>query len=211
MKNYHHFSQEQRYQLEVYFWSSRSNTSGRHITLEIVPNFYSLEIIQKGLSTSKSQIAKGLIIWLFSIFKFKHNDKDNVEKVRQIYGDVIGLDNIVYGGDIIRDNHNCNIYGIDEFRFNKTIEFIDNKILYWVEKTKTSEEIIEFIEDRPKGVCLSLLGEGFNSDFVSYRNLKFPELKVEERLRKITNTQHMVKPIRVSVVCEIYHPYQSFV
>lgn len=168
----------------IAFWSSRSNTYGRHVNLEIIPDFQSLEVVQKGCSTIESKKAQGLIVGLSGLFMFKHNDRDNIAKVRNIYGDVSAVEHSHYGTDTISESHNCNIYGIDEFKFNRIVEFIDSKILCWIEKIKTREGILELIDNRPKYVYESLLGMSTNSDFVPYCNLKFPDLRIEERLRK---------------------------
>ena len=175
--------------VEICFWSKRSNTPGSHVSFEIVPSFYSLQVKKELDSINPEKKSKGLIIGLMSIFKFKHNNSDQQEKVQQIYGEVINLERKTYGDDVIRYNHNCNVYGIDELNFKKIAEFIDSKIIYWIEKLKTPEGILEYLEDRPIGVYKILLGQNNNTSFISYCNLKFPELNIEERLKEKTNTQ----------------------
>lgn len=174
--------------LEICFWSSRSNTSGRHVSLEIVPSFYSTEVVKKGISTISSKNAKGLLMSKTALFMHNHNEGDNIQRVKQIYGEILKQEDGVYGGNVIRYNSTCNIYGIDESRFKMIIEFIDSQILPWINKLKTEEGIHELINDRPKGIYSSLLGEGSNSDFITYCNLKFPHLKIEELINQLKNT-----------------------
>jgi len=178
--------------LEICFWSSRSNTAGQHVTLEIIPSFYSNEIIKNGTSTISSKIAKGLLVSKTALFMHNHNEGDNIQRLKQIYGETLLQEDGVYGGNIIRYNSTCNIYGIDEVKFKAIVGFIDTNILPWIDKLKTEEGILELINDRPKGVYSSLLGEGSNSDFLAYCELKFPELKVEELLNQLKNSQQML-------------------
>lgn len=178
--------------LEICFWSSRSNTSGRHVTLEIIPSFYSIEIIKNGTSTISSKIAKGLLISKTALFMHNHNVGDNIQRLRQIYGETLLQEDGAYGSNIMRYNSICNIYGIDEVKFKAIIEFIDTKVLPWIDKLKTEEGIRELINDRPKGVYSSLLGEGSNSDFLVYSEMKFPELQVEKLINQLKNSQHML-------------------
>lgn len=178
--------------LEICFWSSRSNTPGRHVTLQIVPTFYSNEVIKNGTSTISSKIAKGLLISNTALFMHNHNEGDNIQRVKQIYGEILKQEDGAYGGNVIRYNSTCNIYGIDEVKFKALIEFIDTMVLPWIGKLKTEEGIHELINDRPKGVYSSLLGEGSNSDFIPYCKLKFPSIKIEELLNQLKNTQQML-------------------
>lgn len=175
---------DQELKIEICFWSSRYNTSGQGVILEILPNFYSLEVIKKGLSTSASKIAKGFILGHTDLLTIKSNNNDNKVIKRQIYGDVFEKEREGKIEPTISYHHICDIYGINDEKFKKIIEFIDLNIIPWIDKIKTAEGIIDFIENRPKSVHLSLLGEGVNSDFVPYCNLKFPNLDIESRLKK---------------------------
>ncbi|MBI3220737.1 MAG: hypothetical protein HYZ44_14580 [Bacteroidetes bacterium] len=170
--------------LVVGFSSSRSNTAGSHITLEILPAIYSLEIIRQNKSTITSTIAKGLILSHIDFFTHKNSSKTDKKIVRQIYGDVVELEPMSAFDAGIRDNHYCNIWGIDENKFAKILAFIDGKIIPMIDVVKNEDEIIKFIEDKPSYLYASLKGQGVNSDFVSYCNLKFPGLKIEERLSR---------------------------
>jgi hypothetical protein len=168
--------------LVVGFSSSRSNTAGSHIALEILPAIYSLEIIQQNKSTISSKVAKGLILSHADFFTHRNDINKEKKIVRQIYGDVLELDPRSEFDIAIRDNHYCNIWDIDENKFVKILEFIDCKILPMVDVVKNEDELIKFIEDKPSYVYSSLKGQGVNSDFVPYCNLKFPDLRIEERL-----------------------------
>ena len=170
--------------VEICFWSSRFNTSGKSVTLEILPNFYSQEVIKKGLSTSASKIAKGFILGHTDllIIKLEHNVNKSIK--RQIYGEVFEKEIEGKLEPTISYHHICDIYGINEEKFNKIIEFIDQKIIPWIDKIQKAEGVLEFIEKRPKSVYSNLLGEGVNSDFIPYCNLRLPELNIEKRLRK---------------------------
>jgi hypothetical protein len=168
--------------LEICFWSSRSNTSGRHVSLEILPNFYSLRIINSKTSNGKSKISNGFLFGHEAIFSRKYTDNPKQQRVNQIYGDVLErLDDSTYESQI-RDNHYCNVYGIDEEKFKRIIEFIDKKIIPWIENLKTKEGVLEFTENPTKQRLFSINGQGGNSDFIQYCKIHFPEIDIEKRL-----------------------------
>jgi hypothetical protein len=170
--------------VEICFWSSRYNTSGKSVTLEILPNFYSLEVIKKGLSKSASKIANGFILGHTDLLITKSENSDNKIIKKQIFGDIHEKDVEGKLEPTISNHHICDIYGINEEKFNKIIGFIDEKIIPWIDKIQTADGIVDFIENRPKSVHSNLLGEAVNSDFIPYCNLRFPELNIEKRLKE---------------------------
>ena len=105
-----------------------------------------------------------------------------MQRINQIYGDVLEREDEYTSESEIKDNHYCNIYGIDEFKFKMIIEFIDQKIISWFRKLMTKEGIMELTENPSRSVVWSLNGKGGNSDFIQFCKLKFPDLDVEKRL-----------------------------
>lgn len=161
--------------LDITFWSSRSNMPGNHVDLEILPNFYSLELATTGK-------AKGFLFGHTAIFHHKYTDNPRLQRINQIYGDVLEREDSHTNESVIIDNHHCNIYGIDEFKFKKIIEFVDNKIISWFEKLKTKEGIVQLTDNPPRIAVWSLNGKGGNSVFIEYCRMKFPDLDVEKKL-----------------------------
>ena len=149
-----------------------------------MPNFYSQEVIKKGLSTSASKIAKGFILGHTDLLIIKSELNDNKRIKRHIYGEVFEKAIEKKLEPTISDHHIYDIYGINSEKFNNIIGFIDKKIITWIDKIQKAEGVLEFIEKRPKSVYSNLLGESVNSDFIPYCNLRFPELNIEKRLRK---------------------------
>ncbi len=170
--------------VEICFWSSKSNTTGRNITLEILPNFYSIEVIKQKLSKSNSKITNGYLLGHTVIFNEKYTNNPKLQKVIQIYGDVIEKEDVHANESRLRHNHYCNIDKIDELKFNKIISFIDTKILPWIELLKSKEGVLKFTEDSLKSVLSSLNGKSTNSDFIQYCNLTFPDIDIREKLPK---------------------------
>ncbi|HEY3402460.1 MAG TPA: hypothetical protein VGK59_03675 [Ohtaekwangia sp.] len=173
---------DEEIKLQLGFSSSRSNTAGSHVALEILPTIYSLDVIQQNKSTISSKVAKGLILGHTDFFTHKSNINREKKIVRQIFGDILEMDPRSEFDIVIKDNHYCNIWDIDGHKFKKILEFIDHKILPMIDVVKDERKLIEFIDDKPPYIYQSLKGEGVNSDFVPYCNLKFPDLRIEERL-----------------------------
>jgi hypothetical protein len=157
--------------LEICFWSSRSNTPGEAVNLEILPNFYSLEL-------AKHSKIKGFLFGHTGINSKKYTDDKKKIRVIQIFGDILErIDEYSYES-VIRFNHNCNIYGLDKEKFEKIIEFIDLTIITWIDKIKTEQGLHELL-DNPTDMriwSLNLNGKGGNSDFVEYVKTKFPNI-----------------------------------
>ncbi len=161
--------------LEICFYSSASNMQGEYVNLEIIPHFYSVEL-------SKLGKAKGYLFGLASIFSSKYSDDPKKIKIIQIFGDVIEREDPQGTESILRYNHNCDVYGIDESKFNKIIEFIDNRIINWVSRIKTEEGINELIENPTQMSiwALNLNQKGGNSDFKEYIKIKFPRINMNQ-------------------------------
>ena len=170
---------DQEIKLEICFWSSASNMPGDYVNLEILPNFYSIEL-------AKQSKVKGFLFGHTSIFNTKYTDDKKKVRVVQIFGDILERIDEYSNESVIKFNHNCNVYGIDQDKFNKIIEFIDTKIIPWTSKIKTIEGISELLEN-PTGTriwSLNLNGKGGNSDFVEYVKVKFPDVKINRWTEK---------------------------
>ncbi len=144
--------QDKEIKLQIGFSSSRSNISGSHVVLEILPNIYTI----------------------------------NPEKriLKQIFGEILEFEPSSENDTAVEENHNCNIWNIDEHKFKKILEFINESILPMIDMVKGEDGIIKFLEDKPKYIYPSLKGENVNSDFVPFCNLKFPDLNIEQLLSK---------------------------
>ncbi len=157
--------------LEICFWSSRSNTPGEYVNLEILPNFYSLEL-------EKQSKIKGYLFGHTGINNTKYTDDKTKVRIIQIFGDIVeSIDEYSYES-VIRNNHNCNVYGLDKVKFDKIVEFIDTTIISWIGKIKTEQGVRELL-DNPTDMriwALNLNGKGGNSDFVEYVKTKFQNI-----------------------------------
>ena len=165
------------FKVEICFWSSRSNIPGEYVNLEILPNFYSNQLI-------KEKKSKGFLFGHTGLFYHQYTNNPKQIKVRQIFGDEMGRIDEYSTESVIIDNNNCNVYGIDEAKFNKIIAFIDNKIIVWIAKLKTEKGILELLENASKTKIRALNGKGGNSEFIDYVNLNFPGINIEKLLEK---------------------------
>jgi len=165
--------------VEICFWSSGSNMPGKYVNLEIVPNFYSI-FLSKAIKT------KGFLFSHGGLFYHKYTNDTNRVKIRQIYGDEVEWIDVHGYQSRITDSNNCNIYGIDEFKFNKIVEFIDTKIIPWIEKIQTEQGVIELTHDASDQRIASLDGKYGNSEFIRYVKTTFPTIDIENRLMNKT-------------------------
>jgi hypothetical protein len=161
--------------VEICFGSSRSNIPGKYVNLEILPNFYSNEII-------KIKKSKGFLFGHTGLFVHKFNDNPKQIKVRQIFGDETERIDEYSNESVITDNNNCNVYGLDEGKFDLIINFIDKKIISWISNLKTEEGILALTENPCRTRIWALNGKGGKSDFIEYVELKFPNIDIEKRL-----------------------------
>ena len=158
--------------LEICFWSSKSNIPGEYVNLEIIPNFYSKQL------KNKSNI-KGFLFGYTELLYKKYTDDVTKIRINTIFGETIErTDEYSYESKII-DINNCNIYGLDEVKFNKIIHFIDSKIIIWFNKIQDKNGIIELLENAGQTRLNSLNGKKLNSDFIKYVKLNFPEINIE--------------------------------
>lgn len=167
--------QDNLIKLDIIFSSSRSNTPGEYVNLEILPNFYSVEL-------SKRSKSKGFLFGHTGIFEHKYTNENSKIRVNQIYGNVLERIDEYSSESVIKDNNSCNVYGIDELKFKKIINFIDNKIIVWVKKLKLEKDVSELIENAT-GLTqwsLNLNGEEGNSEFKNYVKLKYPNIDLRK-------------------------------
>jgi hypothetical protein len=73
---------------------------------------------------------------------------------------------------VIKDVNMCNVYDLDEAKFNKIIDFLDAKIIVWLDKIKTENGILELINNP----CDTQLRDIKNGYLVDYIKLNFPNI-----------------------------------
>ncbi|MDR0444203.1 MAG: hypothetical protein LBH44_12445 [Treponema sp.] len=168
-------TEDERIKLEISFWSSGRNILGEYVNLEILPSFYS--------KTLKNNNKEGFLFGHVPLFYHKYtNDKTKI-KVNQIYGDILERTDKYSHESIIIDNNNCNIYGVDENKFRKILNFIDTKIIIWFKKIQDEIGVIEFLENASETKKYDLRGDRGNTNFIEYMKLNFPKLNVEKLLK----------------------------
>lgn len=164
--------------LEIGLWSSRSNIPGDYVLLNILPYFYSLEL-------AKARKSKGLLLGHVALFSLPMPDlPKKTVRVKQIYGDALDRKEPRSKEGELLLNHSCNVYGIDEGKFQKIVEFIEEEILPWQKKLNSREGILELTEAPSLNRAKALLGRGTNVEFVEYVKYKFPEIPIRERLKR---------------------------
>jgi hypothetical protein len=156
------------FKLDIAFWSSRSNISGNYVNLEIIPMFYDL-------NAPKNHPSKGLLFTHGAILYHKYTN--DIQRIRHVhvFGEVEEFILDYSYESVIKDVNMCNIYGLDETKFNKIIAFLDTKIIVWLEKIKTKKGILELI----KNPCDTQLRDIKNGYLIEYIKLNFPNVNIE--------------------------------
>ncbi|MTH14142.1 hypothetical protein [Flavobacterium sp. LC2016-01] len=161
--------------LVIEFWSTKSNTPGKSVSFEILPNFYSKQL-------AKTSTINGFLFGHTGLFYHKYTDNPKQILVKQIFGDQLErIDEYSTESNII-ENHYCNVYGIDKEKFDSIVKFIDDKIVIWISKLATNEGILELITNACRTRVWAINGKGTNSDFVNYVKLHFSDIDIEEKL-----------------------------
>jgi hypothetical protein len=108
--------------LEICFFSTRTNVVNQSVSLQIIPTFYS-----KKAKTSDNP--KGIVLAYPDIFYTKTEEMPPKLIVNELFGgQIINTENWRTESEI-RDYHVCEVYGLDEEKFFKIIDFIERKVL----------------------------------------------------------------------------------
>jgi hypothetical protein len=108
--------------LEIGFFSSRMNTPGKWVQLEIIPTFSSK-------TARNTENPKGFLLIYPTIFYKKTDEMPPKLTVQHIFGEVETMTENWLTESNIRDYHACNVFGLTETNFGKIIAFIDQKII----------------------------------------------------------------------------------
>ena len=158
--------------IEIAFWSSGSNTPGDFVNLEILPQIYSLELLNK--LKSEGNKSKGHILSFIDLF---YERLETSEKGKKIILNALGeqierIDQYNLIPELIY-NKSINVYGLNENEFFKIIEFIERKILVWFERINNIEQIDLFLKKLTERDKTRLKG----GDFEKLIKLKYPDYK----------------------------------
>lgn len=164
--------------LTISFWSSRSNTPGQYINLEILPYLYSLEVIKnkRGRGEKKAS-SDGLLLGHPYIFRNTLiNSERGTVKVKKIYGtELVRFEGNESESVLILSN-NCNLYGITIEKFNMILEFIESKIISFINLIKDSEQVKKYISESNRTRLQYII---LNQGFLEYIEITFPSEKEE--------------------------------
>ena len=153
--------------IEIAFWSSGSNTPGDYVNLEILPHISSLELVKylKGQGVH----SKGYILGFNHLYTERYDQpKKGLKKIINIRSE--DLERKEGTVSEILFNKNVNVYGIDENDFYKIIEFLEDRVICWIDKINNEQGINTFLgrlTDRDKKSLLK-------SDFGKFMKMKFP-------------------------------------
>ncbi|WP_405567745.1 hypothetical protein [Polaribacter sp. Asnod6-C07] len=161
--------------IDIAFWSSGSNTPGNFVNLEILPQIYSLELLNK--LKSEGIKSKGHILSFIDIFYERLETSEKGKKIiLNAFGEKIErIDEYNRTSELIYNN-SINVYGLNEIEFLKIIEFIERKIIVWFKRINNIEQIDLFLKKLAERNKTRLKG----GDFEKLIELKYPDYKIEK-------------------------------
>lgn len=155
--------------LDIGFWSSGYNIAGDYVQLEIIPLFYD----------AKAKSKKPLFYHIGLFCQPLITDNQELVRIENIFDKPQEGNEPQWGEPLIINNWRCNVYGIDGEKFKKLIQFIDTKILYWLEKLSTENGVIELLNFMSK---TEHGRSGLNKmEMENYVKTHFPHLEIINR------------------------------
>jgi hypothetical protein len=122
--------------LEIGFWSSGYNTPGNFVRLEIIPLFFD----------AKSKSKKPIFYHLGLFCQPLMTNNQELVRILDIFEETQEGNMPQWGEPLIIDSWRCNVYGIDGEKFKKLIDFMDTKIMSWLDKLSTEKGVIELLD-----------------------------------------------------------------
>jgi hypothetical protein len=122
--------------LEIAFWSSGYNMAGDYVQLEIIPHFYDVK------SKSKKPLFNHISLFIQPLV----TDNQLFMRIENIFDVPIESNETQWGEPLIIDMWRCNVYGIDGVKFKKLLNFMDTKIISWLDKSSTEKGVIELLD-----------------------------------------------------------------
>jgi hypothetical protein len=154
--------------LDISFWSSGYNMPGNYVKLEMIPAFYDV----------KSKSKKPLFYHIGLFCQPLMIDNQEFVRILDVFDETIEGNMPQWGEPLIINNWRCNVYGINGEKFKKLIEFINTKIIYWLEKLSTENGVIELLD------FMSKTEHGRSSlnkmELENYVKLHFPHLDFDK-------------------------------
>lgn len=176
--------EDEEVKIDIGFSSSKSNTRGEWVAVELGVNIYWKELLR--VRELRGEKGYGGVIGDMSIFsKRLDNEESGTIVIQNIFGEVIKRkeDN---SESEFRYNKNFNIQGITNDKFQKVIDFFETKILNWATDIRDEEKVKSLIINAGSWGRWALN----SGNFKSFLEMKYPALTDE--LDLINNRQHRV-------------------
>ncbi len=158
---------------EISFWSSRSNTPGEYVNLEIIPTFISLDLIKK---LKNEEISSKGFLGFPNFYRLSEKVPKGREQVIKVFGESINKDSRYNENKgIIIYSNNINIYNISEIEFLKIIDFIETQITSWIEWSEDYQKLVNFYNYSLSYHKKQMIEQNFQD----YMTMKFPDKEIE--------------------------------
>ena len=127
---------------EIRFSSSSSNTRGESVSLGMFPTISSTELIKAKHKTPYILGVSGMLT--------KKGDWENKNLLiaETVFGEKIEHIDEHMNEPIFSYSNYCNVFALDEIKFEKLIEFLNDKIFIWITKIKTISGVKEILENK---------------------------------------------------------------
>tara|TARA_R110001599_G_C12068669_1_gene643848 strand:+ start:81 stop:776 length:696 start_codon:yes stop_codon:yes gene_type:complete len=163
--------------LKLSFSSSRSNTPGQSVALEIIPSYESVSLAKH---LSQHQKTNGYLFGHTVVFqKYEYCEKDCDVIVRYPFKTEIKRSDPNYK-NLVKYSNNINVYGLTEENFVRLVNYINQFVVSVINVLQDEAQLYKFLKELPEFLVRSIFIEKrVNSKLPEYLQFKYPELYKE--------------------------------
>jgi hypothetical protein len=160
--------------LKLAFWSSRSNTLGDFVTLEIIPSFYSVSLAKQLSKTTKEN---GFLFGPDVVFeKYEYCEADCDVIIRYPFKAELKRSDPTYK-NLVKYSNKINVYGLSTNNFVKLVNYINQHVINVFEILQDEAKLYRYLKELPEFVVRSIfIDKRVNSKLAEYLEFKFPVL-----------------------------------
>lgn len=160
--------------LKLAFWSSRSNTQGDFVALEIIPSFDSVSLAKHLSKTTKEN---GFLFGHDVVFeKYEYCEADCDVIIRYPFKAELKRSDPTHK-NLVKYSNNINVYGLSTDNFIKLVNYINQHVVNVLEILQDEARLYRYLKELPEFIVRSMFIEKrVNSKLPEYLQFKFPEL-----------------------------------
>jgi hypothetical protein len=160
--------------LKLAFWSSRTNTPGDSVALEIIPSFDSVSLAKQ---LSKATKENGFLFGNNLVFeKYEYCQEDCDVIIRYPFKAELKRSDPTYK-NIVKYSNKINVYGLSTNNFVNLVNYINQHVINVLEILQDEAKLYRYLKELPEYLVRSIfIDKRVNSKLPEYLEFKFPEL-----------------------------------